>query len=211
MENKMKKKGKKRVLIIIAIIIILLIILLVFKMFNKSDKSLVKVVDSIDNFGYTLDERDTKLMKDTYNELKKVLNEKEIDYEKYADLLSQLFVIDLFTISNKINKYDVGSTQYVYPDNIDNYKLNVEDTLYKHVENDDGKRKQDLPTVKNIITSEVTEGNFEMLENKMEAYIVNIKWDYTKDLGYDDTAKITLLKKDNKLYVVEYKSGDTDE
>ena len=41
-------------------------------------KNNVKVIDSIVDFSYTLDERDTKLMKDNYQELKNILKEIEI-------------------------------------------------------------------------------------------------------------------------------------
>jgi len=131
----MKKKYKYPLLILILVIIII-IGLIVFKMFfTKSEvKNNVKVIDSIVDFSYTLDERDTTLMKDTYKELKRVLKEKDINYEEYASILARLFVIDLFTMDNKINKYDVACLEYVYPDNVDNFKTNVEDTIYKTIE-----------------------------------------------------------------------------
>ena len=72
-KNKKKKMKYKISLLILAILIIVVIILIGTKLFKKEDDAPVKVVDSIDNFGYTLDERDTKLMKDTYKELKEVL------------------------------------------------------------------------------------------------------------------------------------------
>ena len=102
----MKKKYKKILKLIILIIIIIAILILSKIFFGKEKvKNNVKVIDSIVDFSYTLDERDTKLMKDTYEELKKVLKEKDINYEEYAKVLSKLFVIDLFTMENKINKY----------------------------------------------------------------------------------------------------------
>ena len=114
----MKKKYKYPLLLLILVIIILLG-LIVFKIFFAKDevKNNVKVIDSIVDFSYTLDERDTKLMKDTYQELKNILKEKEIDYNEYSKVLAKLFVIDLFTMDNKINKYDVGCLEYIYPDN----------------------------------------------------------------------------------------------
>ena len=73
----MKKKYKYPLLILILVIIII-IGLIIFKMFfTKSEvKNNVKVIDSIVDFSYTLDERDTTLMKDTYKELKRVLKKK---------------------------------------------------------------------------------------------------------------------------------------
>ena len=207
----MKKKYKLQLRVLI-LLIILIIALICFKTFKKETKNNVKVVDSIDNYGYTLDQRDSKLMKDTYKKLKEILNEKEIDYEKYAEELAKLFVIDLFTINNKINKYDVGSLEYVYPDNVENFKTNVEDTIYKIVEdNTKGKRKQELPIVSSVNIEEETNGEYELSDVQNKSYIVKLKWTYEKDMWYDSNAIITLIEKDNKLYVVEYSKGEENE
>lgn len=206
----MKKKYKVILIIIIILIVLLAASLVAVKLLSKSDnKDAVKVVDSIDEFGYTLDDRDTKLMKNTYNELKNVLSADEINYEEYAKKLAELFVIDLFTMDNKVNRYDVGSTEYVYPDNVDNFKTNVEDTIYKSMENNsDGKRRQDLPEVSSITNSSVEGSTFLFGEDEYDSYVVSITWDYVDDLGYDDNATITLIESDNKLYVVEYVTGE---
>lgn len=207
----MKKKYKLQLRVLI-LLIILIIALICFKTFKKETKNNVKVVDSIDNYGYTLDQRDSKLMKDTYKKLKEILNEKEIDYDKYAEELAKLFVIDLFTINNKINKYDVGSLEYVYPDNVENFKTNVEDTIYKIVEdNTKGKRKQELSIVSSVNIEEETNGEYELSDVQNKSYIVKLKWTYEKDMGYDSNATITLIEKDNKLYVVEYSKGEENE
>ena len=98
----MKKKYKILLTILIILIIIIVAAIIVFKVFKGSSTAEpVKVVDSIDNFDYTLDDRDTELMKKTYNELKDILTASDIDYEKYAQALAKLFVIDLFTIISK--------------------------------------------------------------------------------------------------------------
>ena len=206
----MKKKYKVILIIIIILIVLLAASIVAVKLLSKSDnKDAVKVVDSIDEFGYTLDDRDTKLMKNTYNELKNVLSSDEINYEEYAKKLAELFVIDLFTMDNKVNRYDVGSTEYVYPDNVDNFKTNVEDTIYKSMENNsDGKRRQDLPEVSSITNSSVEGSTFLFGEDEYDSYVVSITWDYVDDLGYDDNATITLIESDNKLYVVEYVTGE---
>lgn len=211
-KNKKKKMKYKISLLILAILIIVVIILIGIKLFKKEDSAPVKVVDSIDNFGYTLDERDTKLMKDTYKELKEVLKASNIDYEEYAKVLAKLFVIDLFTLDNKINKYDVGSLEYVYPESLDNFKLNVEDTIYKLIENDsDGKRKQSLPIVKSIEVTDSKKDTFLIGEESKESYVVSLEWKYEKDLGYDTHADVILVAKDNRLYVVSYNVGDANE
>lgn len=206
----MKKKYKILLIVIIILIIVIIAAIVAFKFLKGSEPAEpVKVVDSIDNFDYTLDDRDTELMKNTYNELKTVLSSDEIDYEKYAEILSKLFVIDLFTMDNKVNRYDVGSTEYVYPDSVDNFKTNVEDTIYKSMENNsDGKRKQDLPEVSSIDNTSVETSTFTIGEEEHESFVVNINWSYVSDLGYDDNAIITLIELNEKLYVVEYVTGE---
>lgn len=204
------KRKYKVTLIVIVVLVIIIIATVSFVLLNKKpDAKPVKVVDSIDNFSYTLDDRDSELMKTTYDELKETLSSKEIDYENYAKLIAELFVIDLFTMDNKVNRYDVGSTEYIYPDSVENFKTNVEDTIYKTMENNsDGKRKQNLPEVSKIDSTEVETSTFTIGEDTLDSYVVNISWSYKKDLGYDKQAKITLIELDEKLYIVEYVTGE---
>ena len=208
----MKKKYKLS-LTILAIFIICIIGLFIGRNFLFNDaKNNVKVVDSIVDFSYTLDERDTLLMKENYKELKSVLKKEDIDYLEYAQLIAKLFIIDLYTLDNKINKYDVASLEYVYPDSLDNFKLNVEDTLYKTIEdNTYGKRNEELPIVNSIEVTNVTESSFNLNEEDVNSYVVALTWDYEKDDGYDKNGIVTLIKKDKKVYVVEYKAGAVNE
>lgn len=209
----MKKKYKYPLLLLILVIIII-VGLIVFKVFFAKDevKNNVKVIDTIVDFSYTLDERDTKLMKDTYEELKNILKEKEINYNEYSKVLAKLFVIDLFTMDNKINKYDVACLEYVYPDNLENFKTNVEDTIYKLMEdNTYGKRTEKLSIVNNVEITNEEESTFKINEEEVPSYVVTLNWTYDKDLGYDKNATITMIRKDKKLYVVEYKAGAVNE
>ena len=204
------RKKKKILIAIIVVIIILITAILLFSLFNnKKGTEVVNVVDNISEYGYTLDDRDTDFMKNTYNELKEILLEDEINYENYAKTLAKLFVIDLFTMNNKINRYDVGSTEYVYNESIDNFKTNVEDTIYKTIENNsDGKRKQELPEVVSVDVTAITTDEYSIGEDTYESFVVDLNWNYKKNLGYDEKATITLVKKDTKLYVVEYVTGE---
>ena len=209
----MKKKYKYPLLLLILVIIVI-VGLILFKLFFAKDevKNNVKVIDSIVDFSYTLDERDTKLMKDTYEELKNILKEREIDYDEYAKVLAKLFVIDLFTMDNKINKYDVACLEYVYPDNLENFKTNVEDTIYKLMEdNTYGKRTEKLSIVNSVEITNEEESTFKINEEEVPSYVVTLNWTYDKDLGYDKNATITMIRKDKKLYVVEYKAGAVNE
>ena len=205
----MKKKYKLGLILIAISIVLILVITIIFLL--KGDKKVekTKVVDSINNYSYTLDDRDTKLMKETYNELKDILNKDQIDYEAYAKTLAKLFVIDLFTMNNKINRYDVGSTEYVYPESLDNFKTNVEDTIYKTIENNsDGKRKQDLPEVSSIELVSSDTNEYVIGEEAYDSFVISLNWNYEYDLGYDKQATITLIQLEKKLYVVEYVTGE---
>jgi len=206
----MKKLRVKKgiILSIIIILIVIVVVLIAIKIVgsNKNKTEEVKVVDSISQYGYTLDERDTALMKEVYNELKSILNSEEIDNEAYAKTLAKLFIIDLYTMDNKINKYDVGSAEYVYPDNLENYKLNVEDTLYKSlIDNSNGKRKQELPIVSKVDIINIEESTYKVSDSELSSYVIDASWEYEHDLGYDSKARLVFAKKDNKYYLVSFK------
>lgn len=212
MENKMRKKYKLLLCILVICIIIIIGLLVVKNIGKETPKNTVKVIDSIVDFSYTLDERDSGLMKDTYKNLKKVLSSRDIDYEEYSKLIAELFIIDLFTLDNKINKYDVASLEYVYPDNLDNFKLNVQDTLYKNIDdNTYGKRVEKLPIVSSIEVLDVKQSTFKLKDEDVNSYVVSLKWSYEQDLGYDKEGIVTLVKKDKNVYVVEYKAGAVNE
>ena len=200
----MRKKGRKRkksflkfVLVILLFGVLLYFILFIVKKQTNGEVSRIK------NYDYLLERRDTKLMEDNFNELNNILQAKTVDYEKYAEYLSKLFIIDLYTINNKDNRYDVGSVEYVYPEHKDNFILKVSDTLYKYVE-EKSKRKQKLPEVANIELKSIENTTYDYNDNEYEAYQVVLTWDYIKDLGYDKTGEVTLMKIDDKLYVSEF-------
>ena len=115
-------------------------------------------------------------------------------------------------MDNKINKYDVACLEYVYPDNVDNFKTNVEDTIYKTIEdNTYDKRTEKLSIVSSVNVTDVSTNTFKINEEEVPSYVVTLNWEYESDLGYDKNATITLVKKDKKLYVVEYESGVVNE
>ena len=64
-------------------------------------------LDSIPKYGYVLADRDTPLYKDTFDQLREVLTNEEVNFDEYAKLLAELYIIDLYTIDNKMNQYDV--------------------------------------------------------------------------------------------------------
>ena len=119
--------------------------------FENVPKQTVKKVDEIKGFNYHLEDRDTALYKKEFQNLKTNLESKEIDYEEYAKSIAKMFIIDLYTIDNKVNKYDIGSLEFVHPDAKENFELNAKDTLYKYVmDNSYNDRTQELPIVSSI-------------------------------------------------------------
>lgn len=199
---------KKKLLITIGIILAVLLVILVSFFLMRPKESMeeepnqIVEVDKISNYDYKLEDRDTTVYKTTFEAIRECLNQEEVDYAEYAKLLSSLYIIDLYTIANKLNKYDVGGVDFILEDARENFSLKVTDTIYKYVEdNSYGKRAQKLPEVSEIseVTSQTSKVKID--NDTYEGYIVNIKWEYAEDLGYDDSAKITLILKDGKLFV----------
>jgi len=203
---------QKRYKIILAIIIVLFLLIsgvtaymLFFRNIDDNSNNKSSVVNQIKDFEYTLDDRDSKLMQEEFHNLEEILNMEEIDYQEYAQVLSKLFVIDLYTINNKINKYDIGSLEYILESEKEKFKSIIIDSIYKTVlDNSNHKREQELPEVKSVEVESIVEDNYMKGDDLFPSYTVSIKWDYVRDLGYDKKANITLVKENNKIFVVEY-------
>lgn len=202
---------KKKIIIISLIVISIIIIISVILVLNLSKKdkviekptNVVEVVEKIDKFGYQLEDRDTKIYIEKFNKLKEVLNKEEIDYKEYASLLTELFLIDLYTLDNKVSKYDIGSLDFIYETEIDKFKNKLLDTMYKLVlDNSYHDRKQELPVVKEVQIIKIEETKYKKGDISLNAYKVKASIKYEKDLGYDKEAIVTLVKEENKLFVV---------
>lgn len=199
--------------LIVAILLLVAIVVVYFIVANRGNEQNAEIVpqevDSISGYEYKLEDRDTTLYKNTFTELKKTLENEDIDYSKYAELVSELYIIDLYTINNKVTKYDVGGYEFVLPSVRDNFSLKVEDTIYKYVEdNSSGKRKQDLPEVKSIQIVETNQSKFNIDDSEFDCYSIQLKWDYVKDLGYDTESIVNLVETENKVYVVQQHAKD---
>ena len=208
----MKKKYKK---IIIVLVILLLLVFGAFaycKFFKSRPVDTpikeVKVTNTIENYGYNLEDRDTKLYKDEYEKLKELLSKDDYDKDEYIKLISELFIIDLYTIDNKISRYDVGGTEFMYTGAVSSFKASVENSLYKTVENDlEDNRNQALPVVSSIEITNYEPTTYEMPDQTViDGYKVNLSWQYEKDLGYDDTGVLIVIPDGNKMGVVFYKA-----
>ncbi len=194
---------KKTFIWIIVLIIIMLIGAIVYKTFwNKGEQKKVEIKDTITEYGYTLEDRDSKIFKESFDEIKNILNKEEIDYNKYAIALSKLFIIDLYTLNNKNNKYDIGSVEYVYSDMVENYKENVRNTMYKYI-GDKTIKKEDLPEVKSVTINDVNEVKYKIADKEYDSYNIELSWDYTKESDYDNEGYLIIVKDNDKLFVVE--------
>ena len=196
---------KKLIIVLLILVIIYSVGGIAYYYMSKTTKPVIKNISSIKHYPYNLKSNATKLMKDEFKILKDNLESDNIDEESYAASIAKLFIIDLYTINNKINKYDI-ETQYIYPDAIDNYKLNVTNTLYKYVEsNEKGKRTQKLPEVTKVTIENQEAIEFEINKAKYNGYKINVVINYIEDLDYDNTSEITVIKKDNIYYIAEKK------
>lgn len=202
----MKKSSK-----IIIVVVILALIGVGFGVFigNNKKKKVVeaKVVDSIEGYGYKLHDNDTKLYDDLFSELKAVLEASTIDEEKYVELISKMFIVDFFTLGNKVTNDDIGGVDFVHKKALENFKVKAKDTIYKYVEsNVYGDRKQELPIVSEIkdINVSTTIVSYQDI-NDSKAYKVVISFDYEKDLGYVKEKTLIFVHEDKVLSLIEMK------
>lgn len=203
----MKRKFKWAVVVCILLIAIGFI---AWKFIGSNSKKKVvetKVVDSIEGYSYKLQDNDSKLYKEYFDELKKLLESSNVDEEKYAEIISKMFIIDFFTLDNKVTSDDIGGVEFVHKDALENFKLKAKDTIYKYIEsNVYGDRKQDLPTVSKItdIKVENTTVSYNNI-NDTKAYKVSISFDYEKDLGYTKEKTLIFVHEGKVLSLIEMK------
>ena len=206
----MRKKYKILMIVIISVAVILGGLLIYQKFFYKetveTPVNTVTVTNTIDEYGYTLEDRDTALFEEKFHELETLLNQEEFDQEEYVSLVSQLFIIDFYTIDNKISRYDIGGLEYVYTDAVASLKSVAQNSIYKTVENNlDNTRTQDLPEVASITVDSISDYEYIMPdESTVSGYRVALSWTYTENLGYDTEGVLVLIPDGNKVGVVYF-------
>ena len=211
-----RKINFKRIYYFVSIALLLIVLLIIgvkvyFDFFADVDKPVEtrEKLDSLELYGYTLDDEDTELYKSYFNELKKVLNENDIDNEKYASLLVQLFVVDVYTLNNKLTSTDIGGLEFIHTDMVENFKINLGDTMYNTIESNlYGDRTQSLPVVSEVTINSVEEYNYNYNDQEYEGYLVSASWKYESDLGYENSASFVLIDDNNKLNIVEKLVGE---
>ena len=99
------KKSKKILITLIIIVILSIIGILLYNYFSKDEPKEVKTIKSIPEYGYELKENETKLYKDEFDNLDKILSKKEVDYEEYAKQIAKLFINTMLIIICQILLY----------------------------------------------------------------------------------------------------------
>ncbi len=211
-----KKLSLKKIYYFVSVVLVIVIILVIgikvyFDFFRNDEKQTQtrENLDTLELYGYTLDDEDTELYKTYFNELKKVLSEEEIDEEKYASLLVQLFIVDVYNLDNKLTSTDIGGLEYIHADMVENFKINLGDTMYNTIESNlYGDRTQVLPIVSNVNIDGIEEYTYQYDNKDYSGYLVNASWEYENDLGYENQSSFILINDNNKLNIVEKIDGE---
>lgn len=207
MKKKRKRKYKLKPFIIVTLVLIVIIIVVWYFFFREKEMT-VTVVSQIDGYNYYLDSNETRIYKKYYKELEKELKDNKIDEKNYAELVSKLFIIDFYTLSNKLTNQDIGGIQFIHTNLQEKFKIEASSTVYKYVKNNlSGSRKQKLPEVKKVEVSsnkmiKYNESNY----NDDSAYQLKVKVEYVKDLDYPEEMVLTIIHEDNRLSIVEVES-----
>ena len=204
---KLKKKVKRLLILLIIVGLVLGGYYIYSKINKKEEVKEIKVINKIDKYGYELKENKPSKYKKLFEELKEILNEENVNEENYVKKISEMFIYDFYSLSDKTAKTDVGGTDFVYKEVLENFLQNAQDTYYKYVEsNVYNNRKQSLPTVSNITIDKVENTKFEYNDKYDEkAFEVDINWDYTENQfsGYQKKATLIFIHDGIKLSLVE--------
>lgn len=201
------KKGVRRFLFVFIILVIVGLGASYLVFYEEKPKTKVKVLNEIKEYGYKLSDNKNDNYKKLFYKLEKVLSEKEVDEEEYVKLISEMFIMDFYSLSDKLAKTDVGGSDFVYSVVLADFLEKAQDTMYKYVESNlYGERDQKLPTVKEVKVESVEKTPFTYGENVDEnAYSVKTSWSYTDTStsnGYQDSATLTFIHDDKKLVLV---------
>lgn len=206
---RLKKSVKKKIILFLIIVLVIIGGVCYFKFFDTKKATKVKVIGEIKDYSYQLKDSKSKLYKEEFTNLKKILSSKKVDEEKYVKSISKLFIIDFYSLSDKLAKTDVGGSDFIHSEEVADFLEQAEDTIYKYVEsNVYGGRKQELPTVKSVKIESVSTTSFEYKDKvDDESYLVKVSWDYTDSSGdgYQTSATLTFVHEGKKLVLVELK------
>ena len=200
---------KKKVKVILVIAIILIVAGLGFLAYESVKPKAVKtatVENEIEEYGYTLKSTRNDRYKEAFQELKDILSKKEVDEEAYVEQISKMFIMDFYTLNDKLANTDVGGIDFVHTNAKTNFLEKAEDTVYKYVENDIyGNREQQLPEVTEVTVEKVENIEYTIGTDFTDdsAYQVEVSLKYKEDMDYPTKATLIFVHEDNKLSLVE--------
>lgn len=203
----MMQLTNKKLIFIIAVLFIILFLYFSVKNSFSSKSVEVKKIDSISNYNYILHSNQSDIYKMEFKKLKEILEKPDVNMVEYEREVSKLFVIDFFTLDDKITNTDIGGLDFIHENMKSEFIKKARNTIYRNVQNNIyGDRKQELPLVKDVkITREQTI-KYEKDNIKDEnAYQVELDIEYEKDLKYKSSVVLTLIHENEKIYIVEVK------
>lgn len=203
------KKGAKRLLMLLLVIIIVALVAAYLLLYDsKKPAKKVKVLNKIPEYGYELKDNKTEAYKEAFHQLEKILKEDPVDEEKYVKKIAEMFILDFYTLNDKLAKTDVGGADFVHQEAVVDFLEKAQDTMYKYLESNlYDERTQKLPTVKEVTIKSVEKSPFTYKEKvDDEALIVKASWEYTDTStsnGYQTEATLTFVHEDKKISLVE--------
>ena len=198
----MNKKRLNKLLLLLMIVLILVCLVYIYINYFKKSKFNTREIDIIEEYNYKLYNNDTREYKELFNKLKKILNGSNIDEKEYLEIISQMFIIDFYTLDNKISSNDIGGTDFIYSKVLDNFTDKAKDTIYLNLES----TKEKLPRVKKVNIDSINNVVYNYLNaSDKNAYEVKASIKYKKDLGYNNEVTLYFVHEDKKLSLVEVK------
>lgn len=203
MKSRKKKNNSSKIIVMVIIVILVILGIIFFQ--NKKELTVITVDDEIEEYSYHLNSNSTRIYKKYFNELKEELSDNKVDEEKYASLVSKLFIIDYYTLNNKITNRDIGGVDFIHSSLKDSFISSSMNSIYKYIKSNlYGKRKQKLPEVNDveIVSIEnIKYKNKDLIDDS--AYKVICKVGYVKDYDYPKEVTLGIMHEDNKLVIME--------
>ncbi len=203
----MRLKKKVKVILVLAIILIIAgLAFLAYESIQPKATKTAKVENEIKDYGYTLKSTRNDRYKKMFQELQDILSKKKVDEEAYVEQISKMFIMDFYTLNDKLANTDVGGIDFVHADAKTNFLEKAEDTVYKYVESDIyGNRDQQLPEVTEVTVEKVENIEYTIGTDFTDdnAYQVEVSLKYKEDMDYPTKATLIFVHEDNKLSLVE--------
>ena len=203
----MKLKKKVKVMLILAIILISTGLgFIAYESIKPKAVKTATVENEIEEYGYTLKSTRNDRYKEAFQELKDILSKKDVDEKAYVEQISKMFIMDFYTLNDKLANTDVGGIDFVHTDAKTNFLEKSEDTVYKYVENDIyGNRDQKLPEVTKVTIDTIENIEYTIGTDFTDdfAYQVEVSIEYKEDMDYPTKATLIFVHEDNKLSLVE--------